>query len=142
MVFKQAGHFSARPVRWRRLCRRQLRVFKREPLHPLLSEVDLQTRVGSGPFPTELKDSIGEGIAGRGREVGTTTGRPRRVGWFDAVPLRYAVAVNSVSAIMLNKLDILSGIPELCLCVAYQIDGPGFSEVFVVQGVGTGLTPN
>src|SRR5207247_2236234 len=81
------------------------------------------TRVGAGPFPTELKDSIGEGIAGRGREVGTTTGRPRRVGWFDAVPLRYAVAVNSVSAIMLNKLDILSGIPELCLCVAYQIDG-------------------
>ena len=80
-------------------------------------------RVGAGPFPTELKDSIGEGIAGRGREVGTTTGRPRRVGWFDAVPLRYAVAVNSVSAIMLNKLDILSGIPELCLCVAYQIDG-------------------
>jgi adenylosuccinate synthase len=81
------------------------------------------TRVGAGPFPTELKDSIGEGIAARGREVGTTTGRPRRVGWFDAVPLRYAVAVNSVSAIMLNKLDILSGIPELCLCVAYQIDG-------------------
>jgi adenylosuccinate synthase len=80
------------------------------------------TRVGAGPFPTELSDEIGAGIATRGREVGTTTGRPRRVGWFDAVPLRYAVAVNSVSSIMLNKLDILSGIPELRLCVAYEVD--------------------
>ncbi|MFL5774772.1 MAG: adenylosuccinate synthase [Chloroflexota bacterium] len=81
------------------------------------------TRVGSGPFPTELLDGIGAGIAARGHEVGTTTGRPRRVGWFDAVPLRYAVAVNSVSAIMLNKLDILSGIDPIRLCVAYEIDG-------------------
>ena len=71
------------------------------------------TRVGSGPFPTELTDEIGQGIAARGHEVGTTTGRPRRVGWFDAVPLRYAVAVNSVSAIMLNKLDILAGLDEI-----------------------------
>jgi adenylosuccinate synthase len=81
------------------------------------------TRVGSGPFPTELHDEVGAGIASRGREVGTTTGRPRRVGWFDAVPLRYAVAVNSVSSIMLNKLDILSGIPEIRLGVAYSVDG-------------------
>ena len=81
------------------------------------------TRVGSGPYPTELTDEIGRGIATRGREVGTTTGRPRRVGWFDAVSLRYAVAVNSVSSIMLNKLDILSGIEEICLCVAYEVDG-------------------
>jgi adenylosuccinate synthase len=81
------------------------------------------TRVGSGPFPTELHDEIGQGIATRGHEVGTTTGRPRRVGWFDAVPLRYAVAINSVSSIMLNKLDILSGIPEIQLCVAYEVDG-------------------
>jgi adenylosuccinate synthase len=81
------------------------------------------TRVGSGPFPTELEDEIGRGIAARGHEVGTTTGRPRRVGWFDAVPLRYAVAVNSVSSIMLNKLDILSGLPEIQLCVAYEVDG-------------------
>ena len=81
------------------------------------------TRVGSGPFPTELTDEIGEGIASRGNEVGTTTGRRRRVGWFDAVPLRFAVAVNSVSSIMLNKLDILSGIEELKLCVSYEIDG-------------------
>jgi adenylosuccinate synthase len=81
------------------------------------------TRVGSGPFPTELTDEIGEGIATRGNEVGTTTGRRRRVGWFDAVPLRFAVAINSVSSIMLNKLDILSGLPELKLCVAYEVDG-------------------
>jgi adenylosuccinate synthase len=81
------------------------------------------TRVGSGPYPTELTDSTGEGIAARGHEVGTTTGRPRRVGWFDAVPLRYAVAVNSVSSIMLNKLDILSGIDPIRLCVAYEVEG-------------------
>ena len=81
------------------------------------------TRVGSGPFPTELLDETGAGIAARGHEVGTTTGRPRRVGWFDAVPLRYAVAVNSVSAIMLNKLDILSGVDPIRLCVAYEVDG-------------------
>jgi adenylosuccinate synthase len=81
------------------------------------------TRVGSGPYPTELLDDIGQGIAARGHEVGTTTGRPRRVGWFDAVPLRYAVAVNSVSSILLNKLDILSGIDPIRMCVAYEIDG-------------------
>jgi adenylosuccinate synthase len=81
------------------------------------------TRVGAGPFPTELDGELGDRIATRGHEVGTTTGRRRRVGWFDAVPLRYAVAVNSVSSIMLNKLDILSGLEELRLCVAYEIDG-------------------
>jgi adenylosuccinate synthase len=81
------------------------------------------TRVGSGPYPTELHDDVGAGIAERGHEFGTVTGRPRRVGWFDAVPLRYAVAVNSVSSIMLNKLDILSGIDPLRVCVAYEIDG-------------------
>jgi adenylosuccinate synthase len=81
------------------------------------------TRVGSGPYPTELHDAIGAGIAERGHEYGTVTGRPRRVGWFDAVPLRYAVAVNSVSSIMLNKIDILSGLDEILLCVAYDIDG-------------------
>jgi adenylosuccinate synthase len=81
------------------------------------------TRVGSGPYPTELLDGVGKGIAERGHEYGTVTGRPRRVGWFDAVPLRYAVAVNSVSSIMLNKLDILSGIDTLRICVAYEIDG-------------------
>ena len=78
---------------------------------------------GLRPYPTELDDAIGKGIAERGHEYGTVTGRPRRIGWFDAVPLRYAVAVNSVSSIMLNKIDILSGIDTLCVCVAYEIDG-------------------
>jgi adenylosuccinate synthase len=81
------------------------------------------TRVGAGPFPTELTDEIGAGIAARGHEVGTTTGRARRVGWFDAVSARYAVLVNSASSIMLNKLDILSGVDPIRLCVAYEIDG-------------------
>ncbi len=81
------------------------------------------TRVGAGPFPTELEDGVGEGIAERGHEYGTTTGRRRRVGWFDCVPLRHAVAVNSVSSIMLNKLDILSGVDPVRLCVGYTIDG-------------------
>ena len=81
------------------------------------------TRVGAGPYPTELLDEVGEGIATRGHEFGTTTGRRRRVGWFDAVPLRYAVDVNSVGSIVLNKLDILAGIDELLVCVAYEIDG-------------------
>jgi adenylosuccinate synthase len=81
------------------------------------------TRVGSGPYPTELLDGIGSGIAARGHEVGTTTGRPRRVGWFDCVPLRHAVAVNSVSSIMLNKLDILSGVETIRMAVGYVLDG-------------------
>ena len=81
------------------------------------------TRVGAGPFPTELDDTTGTYLLEKGREFGTTTGRRRRCGWFDAVPLRYVVAVNSVSSIMLNKLDILSGLPEVRLCVAYRVDG-------------------
>jgi len=81
------------------------------------------TRVGAGPYPTELHDAVGERIAARGHEFGTTTGRRRRVGWFDAVPLRYAVDVNSVSSIVLNKLDVLAGLDEILLCVAYEIDG-------------------
>jgi adenylosuccinate synthase len=81
------------------------------------------TRVGAGPYPTELTDEIGERIASRGHEFGTTTGRRRRVGWFDAVPIRYAVDVNSASSIILNKLDILAGLPEILVCVAYEIGG-------------------
>ncbi|OGN86938.1 MAG: adenylosuccinate synthase [Chloroflexi bacterium GWC2_73_18] len=81
------------------------------------------TRVGSGPFPTELDDGIGRSMRERGREFGATTGRPRRCGWFDAVPLRYAVAVNSATSIMLNKIDILSGLDEVLVCVAYEVDG-------------------
>jgi adenylosuccinate synthase len=81
------------------------------------------TRVGAGPFPTELDDPIGRHLLEKGREFGTTTGRQRRCGWFDAVPLRSVVAVNSVSSIMLNKLDILSGLTEVRIGVAYRLDG-------------------
>jgi adenylosuccinate synthase len=81
------------------------------------------TRVGAGPFPTELDDGVGRHLLEKGREYGTTTGRKRRCGWLDMVPLRYAVAVNSVSSIMLNKLDILAGLDEIRACVAYRVDG-------------------
>ncbi len=81
------------------------------------------TRVGSGPFPTELTDHRGRHLVEKGHEFGTTTGRRRRCGWLDAVPLRYAIAVNSVSSMMVNKLDILSGLPEVQVCVGYRIDG-------------------
>jgi adenylosuccinate synthase len=81
------------------------------------------TRVGSGPFPTELHDGIGTHLLEKGQEFGTTTGRRRRCGWFDAVPLRYVVRVNSASSIMLNKIDILSGVDEIQLCTGYLVDG-------------------
>lgn len=78
------------------------------------------TRVGEGPFPTELLDGMGDLIRERGQEFGTTTGRPRRTGWFDAVILRHAVRVNGLTGIALNKLDTLSGIGPLKICVAYR----------------------
>lgn len=81
------------------------------------------TRVGEGPFPTELKDRLGEEIRARGREFGTTTGRPRRCGWFDAVIARYAVRVNGLDYLCLTKLDVLTGIPVLKICRAYRYRG-------------------
>jgi len=81
------------------------------------------TRVGSGPLPTELDDEVGEHLVSVGKEFGTTTGRRRRCGWLDLVPLRHAARLNSATSIMLNKLDILSGLPELKICVAYRVDG-------------------
>ncbi|MCH8498049.1 MAG: adenylosuccinate synthase [Marinobacter sp.] len=78
------------------------------------------TRVGSGPFPTELFDSVGEHLAVKGREVGTTTGRGRRCGWFDAVALRHAIQINSVSGICLTKLDVLDGLETVRVCVGYK----------------------
>lgn len=78
------------------------------------------TRVGEGPFPTELHDELGEEIRTRGREFGTTTGRPRRCGWFDAVVARYAVRINSLDYLCITKLDVLTGIPVLKICRAYR----------------------
>lgn len=78
------------------------------------------TRVGKGPFPTELEDETGDLIRNRGGEFGTTTGRPRRTGWFDAVIVRHSVRVNGLSKLAINKLDTLSGIGNLKICVAYK----------------------
>jgi adenylosuccinate synthase len=78
------------------------------------------TRVGEGPFPTELFDATGEQIRARGGEFGSVTGRPRRTGWLDLPGLRYAARVNGLDALAVTKLDVLSGLPELSLCVAYD----------------------
>ena len=81
------------------------------------------TRVGSGPFPTELKDKVGEGLGERGHEFGTVTGRRRRCGWFDAVLVRQAVKVGGIDGIALTKLDVLDGMEKLKICVGYELDG-------------------
>jgi adenylosuccinate synthase len=81
------------------------------------------TRVGSGPFPTELHDDIGELIGARGREFGTVTGRKRRCGWFDAVLVRQAIKVSGIHGIALTKLDVLDGLASIDVCVGYRLDG-------------------
>ncbi|HSP01392.1 MAG TPA: adenylosuccinate synthase [Thioalkalivibrio sp.] len=85
------------------------------------------TRVGAGPFPTELNDAMGEHLARRGHEFGSTTGRARRCGWFDAVALRRAVAINSISGLCVTKLDVLDGLETLQLCVGYTCGGAKYS---------------
>lgn len=91
------------------------------------------TRVGSGPFPTELFDEQGDWLRSRGFEFGTTTGRPRRVGWYDAPITRYATRVNGITDLVLTKLDILTGLERIPVCVAYDVDGERFDEVPVNQ---------
>lgn len=91
------------------------------------------TRVGSGPFPTELFDENGDFLRKRGFEFGTTTGRPRRVGWYDAPITRYATRVNGITDLVLTKLDILTGLDEIPVCVAYDVDGRRFDELPVNQ---------
>lgn len=81
------------------------------------------TRVGEGPFPTEEGGPLGEKLRERGKEYGATTGRPRRCGWLDIPALRYAVRINGMTSMALNKLDVLSGFDEIPLCVGYEIDG-------------------
>ncbi len=81
------------------------------------------TRVGAGPFPTELDNEIGQFIRDKGYEYGTTTGRPRRCGWFDAVVVAYSVAVGGIDSVALLHLDTLSGLDELKICIGYEIDG-------------------
>ena len=81
------------------------------------------TRVGGGPFPTELNDSTGEALRARGQEFGASTGRPRRTGWFDAVVARYSVMLNGLDALALTKLDVLDELDEIRVAVGYRIDG-------------------
>lgn len=81
------------------------------------------TRVGKGPFPTELLEEVGDYIREKGREFGTTTGRPRRCGWLDLVVVRYAVLINGIDKIALTKLDTLSGLPKIKVCVGYKYEG-------------------
>ncbi|MBP2708473.1 adenylosuccinate synthase [Microbispora sp. RL4-1S] len=91
------------------------------------------TRVGSGPFPTELLDEQGEWLRRTGHEFGTTTGRNRRCGWFDAVIARYATRINGVTDFFLTKLDVLSGLERIPVCVAYDVDGVRHDEIPMTQ---------
>jgi adenylosuccinate synthase len=86
------------------------------------------TRVGSGPFPTEETGEVGERLRAAGGEYGTTTGRPRRCGWYDAVLLRYAARVNGLTELFLTKLDVLSGLPSVQLCTAYRFEGQEYED--------------
>ncbi|AUB32166.1 adenylosuccinate synthase [Spiroplasma floricola] len=81
------------------------------------------TRVGAGAFPTEMKDTIGDGIRERGNEYGSNTKRPRRVGWLDAVALKHAIRTSGIDSIFITLLDVLSGVEEINICVKYEIDG-------------------
>src|SRR4029079_704106 len=91
------------------------------------------TRVGSGPFPTELLDEDGDKLRTVGREFGVTTGRNRRCGWFDAVIARYATRVNGLTDFFLTKLDVLSGLERIPVCVAYDVDGKRCDEIPMTQ---------
>ena len=91
------------------------------------------TRVGSGPFPTELLDASGEFLRVKGAEFGTTTGRPRRCGWYDAPVARYSARINGVTDFVLTKLDVLTGLDRIPVCVAYDVDGIRVDEVPVSQ---------
>ena len=98
--------------------------------------------MGSGPFPTELFDEVGSHLAKQGHEFGSTTGRARRCGWFDAVILRRAIEINSLSGLCLTKLDVLDGLPTLRICTGYQdangnllVDAPTDADSYI------GLTP-
>ena len=91
------------------------------------------TRVGAGPFPTELHDAQGEWLRKTGGEYGVTTGRPRRTGWFDAVIGRYATRVNGITDYFVTKLDVLSGLEKVPVCVAYDVNGTRQDEMPMTQ---------
>ncbi|TNM69129.1 adenylosuccinate synthase [Streptomyces sp. NP160] len=91
------------------------------------------TRVGEGPFPTELLDEVGAGLRRAGGEFGTTTGRPRRTGWYDALIARYASRVNGLTDLVLTKLDVLTGYERIPVCTAYDVDGVKHTEIPLTQ---------
>ena len=99
------------------------------------------TRVGEGPFPTELKDATGEELGKRGHEFGTVTGRKRRCGWFDAVLVRQSVVTNGMHGIALTKLDILDTFSEIKICTGYQIEGRAYDHMPAAQGLQARLSP-
>ncbi len=99
------------------------------------------TRVGEGPFPTELNDDDGQRLGERGHEFGTVTGRQRRCGWFDAALVRQSVAVNGITGIALTKLDVLDGFKELKICVGYELDGKRIDYLPASQGAQARVVP-
>ena len=99
------------------------------------------TRVGSGPFPTELTDDIGRLLGERGHEFGTVTGRPRRCGWFDAALVRQAIKVGGIQGIALTKLDVLDGLKELRICTGYTIKGKHFRHLPAAPGAQAAAVP-
>lgn len=99
------------------------------------------TRVGSGPFPTELTDEVGQGLQERGKEFGATTGRARRCGWFDAVVVRHATQVNGLSSLAVTKLDVLDGCKELKLCTGYRHGSTIYKDMPADLDVLTGCEP-
>jgi adenylosuccinate synthase len=99
------------------------------------------TRVGSGPFPTELTDEIGQSIGKIGNEFGTVTGRPRRCGWFDAVMVRQAIKIGGITGIALTKLDVLDGFKEIKVCIGYQYDGHIYDYLPANPAIQAAVTP-
>jgi adenylosuccinate synthase len=99
------------------------------------------TRVGEGPFPTELKDEIGERLGERGHEFGTVTGRKRRCGWFDAVLVRQTCAISGVRGIALTKLDVLDGFASLKICTGYEIGGQRYDYLPTAAALQAKVTP-
>ncbi|MCB1415875.1 MAG: adenylosuccinate synthase [Nitratireductor sp.] len=99
------------------------------------------TRVGEGPFPTEQKNEVGQFLGEKGHEFGTVTGRKRRCGWFDAVLVRQAVAVNGITGIALTKLDVLDGLDEIKVCVGYELDGKRIDYLPASQGAQARVVP-
>ena len=99
------------------------------------------TRVGEGPFPTEQQNEVGEFLGQRGHEFGTVTGRKRRCGWFDAVLVRQAVAVNGINGIALTKLDVLDGLDEIKVCTGYRLNGELIDYLPAAQAAQAGVEP-